>query len=148
MNASEIIEQFRRITGDDKSPYLWSDEELYIYLNEAVIEACRRGRLKKTSDFALGEVKSSSNITLLTGNYGFISVVSIEGINILTNAVPYTSDLNTTATLLATEITNSGKFTATSNNNVITVKPIDGLGSSLNGIVPVVSTSGIGVWIS
>ena len=78
MNASEIIEQFRRITGDDKSPYLWSDEELYIYLNEAVIEACRRGRLKKTSDIALGEVKSSSNITLLTGNYGFISFPSEE----------------------------------------------------------------------
>jgi hypothetical protein len=45
MTLEELIQQFRLITDDVEAPYLWSDEELEFFFNEAELEACRRARL-------------------------------------------------------------------------------------------------------
>lgn len=45
MTLAELIVEFRSARSDDKVPYLWSDEEITAYLNEAMNEACERALL-------------------------------------------------------------------------------------------------------
>ncbi len=45
MKLGEIIAQARRELDDTAAPYLWSDDELQVYANEAEAEAARRARL-------------------------------------------------------------------------------------------------------
>lgn len=41
MNAGELLTLFRSEMADAVEPYLWSDEEFYIYLDDAQIRLCR-----------------------------------------------------------------------------------------------------------
>ena len=52
MNLGELKTAFRNDVDDTATPYLWSDEELERYLNDAEREACRRARLLVDSDVA------------------------------------------------------------------------------------------------
>lgn len=45
MTLEELIAEFRRVRQDAVSPYLWSDDEITGYVNEAVNEACERALL-------------------------------------------------------------------------------------------------------
>lgn len=45
MTLAEFIVVLRELLDDDTSPFLWSDDELTRYLNNAVREACIRARL-------------------------------------------------------------------------------------------------------
>ena len=45
MTLEDIIAEFRRVRQDAQSPYLWSDEEITAYVNDAVNEACERALL-------------------------------------------------------------------------------------------------------
>ncbi len=45
MTLAEFIAEFRRVRDDTKPDYLWSDEEITSYLNDAVNEACERALL-------------------------------------------------------------------------------------------------------
>lgn len=45
MTLGELITAFRRDVNDKNTPYLWSDEEATEYANDAVFQACRRGKL-------------------------------------------------------------------------------------------------------
>lgn len=45
MTLKELIAQFRIDHDDTKKPYLWSDDAIRAWLNEAEREACRRGKL-------------------------------------------------------------------------------------------------------
>lgn len=49
MTVAEFIERFRLEMADTAAPYLWSDDEIAAYLNEAVNEACERARLIEDS---------------------------------------------------------------------------------------------------
>lgn len=52
MKAGKLIEIFREEVDDTKNPHLWSDTELFAYLNQAESEACRRARLLVDSSTA------------------------------------------------------------------------------------------------
>ena len=45
MKASEIISQARGLMQDTKPPYLWTETELILYLNNSVNEAAEKARL-------------------------------------------------------------------------------------------------------
>lgn len=49
MNVGDFIELFRSDTRDLTDPYLWSDEDIVRYLNEAVDEAAERAKLIEDS---------------------------------------------------------------------------------------------------
>ena len=49
MNLADLISAFRARADDTAEPYLWSDEEVTLYLNEAVAEAAQRARLIQDS---------------------------------------------------------------------------------------------------
>ena len=42
MNSTELLEAFRLDTADLETPYLWSDEEIYRYLNDAYFQFVRK----------------------------------------------------------------------------------------------------------
>lgn len=50
MNLAELISDYRASSNDTTTPYLWSDDQVIPWLNEAVDEACIRGRLIQESD--------------------------------------------------------------------------------------------------
>lgn len=54
MTLKELIHDLRMALADEVEPYLWSDEALTSYLNEAVQEACERALL--IEDMATDEV--------------------------------------------------------------------------------------------
>lgn len=45
MTLEELIQEFRNKTTDTKVPYLWSDDEIIGYANDAEQDACRRAHL-------------------------------------------------------------------------------------------------------
>lgn len=45
MTLEEFIAEFRRVRQDEASGYLWSDDEITSYVNDAVNEACERALL-------------------------------------------------------------------------------------------------------
>lgn len=49
MTLSDLIQAFRLRADDAAEPYLWSDDEVTLYLNEAVTEAAERARLIRDS---------------------------------------------------------------------------------------------------
>ena len=49
MTLAELIQRVRVQANDRVEPYFWSDEEITDWLNEAVNEACVRGRLIRES---------------------------------------------------------------------------------------------------
>ena len=45
MTLADFIAEFRSVRDDTQAPYLWSDEDITRYLNDAVNEACERALL-------------------------------------------------------------------------------------------------------
>jgi hypothetical protein len=45
MTVDELRTLFRNRTQDTAKPYLWSDEEVFEYMDDAQNEACRRAHL-------------------------------------------------------------------------------------------------------
>jgi hypothetical protein len=45
MTLSQLIDDFRLRTDDRRAPYLWGDDEITLYLNEAITEAATRALL-------------------------------------------------------------------------------------------------------
>jgi hypothetical protein len=55
MNLRQLIDQFRADTRDQQSKYMWTDDEIIGYANEAVDEACRRALLLVDSSSTASE---------------------------------------------------------------------------------------------
>ena len=45
MTLSDLIRRFRVLADDKVAPYLWADEDITDWLNDAQVQACVRGRL-------------------------------------------------------------------------------------------------------
>lgn len=74
----------------------------------------------------------------LGGSAGSVDSIKIGGLELLGAAVPFTTDLTTTATALAAAITNSFTlvdYTATSTNEVVYISGPIGSGAALNAAV-------------
>lgn len=50
MTLAELVNQFRVLADDLAEPFLWSDDEVVAYLNDAVNEACVRAKLIEDHD--------------------------------------------------------------------------------------------------
>lgn len=66
MKAVDLFTVFRGQTDDIGAPPLWADSELYRWLNEAEVEACRRARLIVDTQNVSG-VDNVCRITLVNG---------------------------------------------------------------------------------
>lgn len=59
MNLRQMIDRFRREVSDEEKPYLWTDDEVTDYANDAVDEACRRAMLLVDSSSSVTEIPIS-----------------------------------------------------------------------------------------
>lgn len=82
----------------------------------------------------------TATITLTGGTTGDeVSSITVDGINILDDSIPFTTDLDTTAALIADNINNftsSPNYTAVNVDNVITLTSSE-VGEGVNGLVVV-----------
>ena len=92
------------------------------------------GRVSLASVTYVAETPASQTITLI-GASGSINSVSVGTLNIIPQGgVNFTTDLTTTATLLAAAINRGGFYTATSAAAVVTVRAPAGTGAAHNGV--------------
>lgn len=69
MTPAELLAQFRLDTRDQVAPYLWSDDEVYLYLDEAQKEFCRR-----TGGLADATSSECARVNLVAGDsFGILS---------------------------------------------------------------------------
>lgn len=61
MTLYDLITRFRVLANDKSEPFFWSDEEVADWLNDAVHEACIRGRLLHKDDAATIEAKAGQS---------------------------------------------------------------------------------------
>ncbi|EER61546.1 conserved hypothetical protein [Acidovorax delafieldii 2AN] len=66
MNVADFIATFRREMADASTPYMWSDEDIAAYLDEAVKEACERARLIEDST-----TPAVTTLAVLAGQYSY-----------------------------------------------------------------------------
>ena len=52
MTLQDLIDRFRVLAGDKSQPYLWGDDDVTRWLNDAQRQACIRGRLIREGDSA------------------------------------------------------------------------------------------------
>ncbi len=67
MNLKALIARFRVLANDKAEPYFWSDEEVSGWLNDAVHEACLRGRLLHSDDAFVTDVEKGLAALCLCG---------------------------------------------------------------------------------
>lgn len=82
MNLRELIDRYRLDTGDQVRPYLWSDEEITSYANEAEDETCRRAGLLVDSSSELTQLDVSAGDTTAELGEG---VIYVRRVRLLSN---------------------------------------------------------------
>jgi hypothetical protein len=83
------------------------------------------------------EVLATGTVTL-SGSAGSVNSVTVDGVSVMDVAVPFTTDLTTTAALVAAAINAARSvpdYTATSAGAVVTISAPRGMGLAANGLV-------------
>ena len=89
---------------------------------------------------------ATATVTLTGGAAGSVDMITVDGVNIMSGSVAFTTDLSTTATAVASNInshTSSPEYTAAAVGAVITISAAVGAGSDPNGYQLVVTTTTI-----
>ena len=89
---------------------------------------------------------ATATVTLTGGAAGSVDMITVDGVNIMSGSVAFTTDLPTTATAVASNInshTSSPEYTAAAVGAVITISAAIGAGSDPNGYELVVTTTTI-----
>jgi len=91
-------------------------------------------------------VAATATVTLTGGAAGSVDMITVDGVNIMSGSVAFTTDLPTTAAAVASNInahTSSPEYTAAAVGAVITISAAIGVGSDPNGYQLVVTTTTI-----
>ena len=89
---------------------------------------------------------ATATVTLTGGAAGSVDMITVDGVNIMSGSVAFTTNLSTTATAVASNITShtsSPEYTAAAVGAVITISAAVGAGSDPNGYQLVVTTTTI-----
>lgn len=114
------------------------------YLERFTIDGTQNSSI--VSDRTPVAVASSCTVTLTGGAAGSVDDITINAVSILSGAVPFNTDLATTAADVAADInigTGTHGYTATSASEVVTIEADVSLGSDPNGYAVVVTTTTI-----
>lgn len=74
MTLDDLKDAFRNYADDTEEPYLWSDDEIELYLNEAEAEAATRGKLLPGVGGTVGTITVTAPTALYTLNSSIIEV--------------------------------------------------------------------------
>jgi hypothetical protein len=90
------------------------------------------------------DVSSAAGFVSLTSGTSAVDQISVNSVNIMSGSVAYTTDLDTTATNVATNInahTSTPNYDASAIGSIITITPKTTLGTDFNGFAVVSTTS-------
>lgn len=91
-------------------------------------------------------VAATATVTLTGGAGGSVDMITVDGVNIMSGSVAFTTNLATTATAVASNInahTSSPEYTAAAVGTTITISAASAAGSDPNGYALVVTTTTI-----
>lgn len=91
-------------------------------------------------------VAATATVTLTGGAAGSVDAITVNGVNIMSGSVAFTTNLATTATAVAANInahTSSPEYTAVAVGATITISAAAGVGSNPNGYVVAVTATTI-----
>lgn len=89
MNLKALIARFRVLANDKAEPYFWRDEEVSGWLNDAVHEACLRGRLLHSDDAFVTDVEKGRPLyAYATGEFAAGYVYEIDSIRFVSDGKP------------------------------------------------------------
>ena len=127
--------------GSFKSAFNGGRMEIYSGTQPATADAAATGTLlcvvTDNNGAHTAEVRPSGTLTL-SGASGSINTVTVAGVGIIDAAVPFNTDLTTTAADLAAAINASQsvpEYTATASGAVVTITAQLGMGANGNGLV-------------
>ena len=89
---------------------------------------------------------ATATVTLTGGAAGSVDMITVDGVNIMSGSVAFTTNLATTATAVASNInshTSSPEYTAAAVGPVITISAASAAGSDPNGFVVLVTATTI-----
>ena len=90
MTLSDLIAQFRFETSDLDRKYLWDDDELTVYLNEAQDEACIRSRLiREKTNPTICQIDVVENVSIYQLDPHVIEIVYGSMIYLGAEGLPY-----------------------------------------------------------
>ena len=114
------------------------------YLERFTIDGSQNSSI--ISDRTPVAAAATCTVTLTGGAAGSVDDITIDGVSILTGAVPFNTDLATTADDVAADInigTGTHGYSATADSGVITIEADINAGSDPNGYLVVVTTTTI-----
>jgi len=91
-------------------------------------------------------VSATATVTLTGGAAGSVNMITVDGVNVMSGSVAYTTSLSVTATAVAANITahvSVPEYTATAVGPVITISAASAAGTTPNGFVVAVTTTTI-----
>lgn len=127
-------------------------QQLFIYCHSGSANYLERFTIDSTGNSSIitdrtpVAAESSCTVTLTGGAAGSVDDITIDGVSILTGAVAFNTDLDTTASDVASDIntgTGTHGYTATSAGPVITIEADISVGSDPNNYAVVVTATTI-----
>lgn len=141
LRLSTKLRDFINNEGSLKDALQNGEIKIYTGSQPATADAAPTGTLLVTITAAsaarTAEVLATGTVTL-AGSSGSVTALTVNSVSIIDNAVPFNTDLTTTAADLATEINNTRSFpnyTATSSGAVVTISAARGSGATPNTYV-------------
>jgi len=114
------------------------------YLERFTIDATANSSI--VTDRTPVSAAATATVTLTGGAAGSVDMITVDGVNIMSGSVAFTTNLATTAAAVASNINayaSSPEYTATAVGAIITISAAIGAGSDPNGFDVVVTTTTI-----
>lgn len=124
--------------------YIYCHSGSHNYLERFTLDATANSSI--VTDRTPVAAAATSTVTLTGGAAGSVDMITVDGVNIMSGAVAFTTNLSTTATAVAANInahTSSPEYTASAVGAVITISAAIGVGSDPNGYELIVTTTTI-----
>lgn len=127
-------------------------QQLFVYCHSGGSSTLERFTIDSSqnssvvSDRTPVTVAATATVTLTGGAGGSVDMITVDGVNIMSGSVAFTTNLATTATAVASNInahTSSPEYTAAAVGTTITISAASAAGSDPNGYALVVTTTTI-----
>lgn len=140
LRLSTALRDYINMAGSAKRALQGGEIKIYSGAQPATADAAPTGTLLCTITAAsasrTAEVLATGTMTL-SGSSGSVTAVSVGGVSVIDNAVPFNTSLTQTAADLAAEINNAEtvpNYTATSSGAVVTIIAPRGMGAAANSL--------------
>ena len=127
-------------------------QQLFVYCHSGGANTLERFTIDSTGNSSIITDRTpvvaaaTATVTLTGGASGSVDSITVDGVNVMSGSVAFTTNLSTTATAVASNInahTSSPEYTAAAVGTTITISAASAAGSDPNGYVVAVTTTTI-----